>query len=701
VSRREFRSAVSAPRPASAWALVSVASATLWVTGQLDPWVLAVQPLLLLATLARRTRPFEWQRSPVALNAGMIAIVTVTIAVALRGGPSTIALAHFAALTQALQLLDARPRRTEFLLVALALFQVVLAANLTDSPWLPPLLLAFLLAVVWTLLVHTLRSEALEAGDPRPVQRALTPGLLRTTALASAASIVLAMLLFVALPRLRSSVVYGPGFGTSSATAGFSDEVQLGDLGRIRQDATVVMRVETLRGGPPEGSAAYWRGLAFDHFDGTKWAITPAQKHVLPGSPEGGIGVGPDDRVDLVQRIVREPVAAGVIFGAGEIRGLQGNVRQVRRDVNGGLYALGQDEERIRYSVGTHRQLRDDAALGRDRAVSPAKRGEAYLQLPPGGEAIRALARELTQGLASDAERMRALEAHLLRHGRYSDTPPRLDPSATRSPVEAFLLGEMAAHCEYFASALVWMARSIGIPARLVNGFAGGRRNRIGDFVELTRSDAHTWVEVHYADAGWVRYDATPADLRARPVLALSWEERFRELGSALELWWYQRVIGFDRADQIQALKQAYLAWRTWKGWASGGDAPGATRPESTPWRFEGGARGRPVLFGAVCAAALLGLALRLRRRTPRSRLPVFYGEALRLLARRGLERAAVSTARDFARHVAGAIPEAPAAAFDALTEAYLAERFGARPGSDATAHLQTLRAGLRQRARA
>ena len=96
----------------------------------------------------------------------MAGITLATIAVALRGEPSTIALAHFAALTQGLQLLDARPRHTEFLLVALALFQVVLAANLTDSVFFTPLLVAFVGSAVWTLLVHTLRSEAIEAGAP-------------------------------------------------------------------------------------------------------------------------------------------------------------------------------------------------------------------------------------------------------------------------------------------------------------------------------------------------------------------------------------------------------------------------------------------------------------------------------------------------------------------------------------------------------
>jgi transglutaminase-like putative cysteine protease len=696
MSRLEFRAAVAAPRPSSAWVLVSVASATLWITGQLDPWVLVVQPVLLVATLLRRTDPFAWQKSDVSLNVGMFAIVAVTIQVALRGGPSTIALAHFAALTQALQLLDARPRRTEFLLVALALFQVVLAANLTDSPWFPPLLVAFLLAVVWTLMVHTLRSEALEAGDPRSISRAHTPGLVRTTAVASVACVMLGMLLFMLLPRLRSSVIQGAGLGASRATAGFSDQVRLGELGRIRQDATVVMRVETLQGDPPGPEQSYWRGLAFDHFDGTSWSITPPEKRILPGSPEGGISVGADDRANLVQRIVREPVQAGALFGAGQVRGIQGTVRRISRDVNGGLYALGQQEDRLRYVVATWLERRDEGALRRDRAVAPRRREAAFLQLPQGSGTIAELARTITDGVENDADRMRALEQYLLQNGRYSDTPPRVPEGSGLSPIEAFLVGEMEAHCEYFATALVLMARSIGIPAQLVNGFAGGRQNRIGDFVELTRSDAHAWVEVPYEKAGWVRYDATPAALRARPEVALSWGERFRELSSAAELWWYQRVIGFDRSDQIQALRRAYFAWKGWGRRA--GQTPAV--PTQTAWRFEGGVDWTPLAWASAGVALCAWLLLRLRRRRPRNPLPAFYAEALRLLARRGLTRSPASTPRDFAQDVAAAHPGPAAAAFASLTESYLALRFGGHVPAEVATPLRTLREGLRRRRR-
>jgi transglutaminase-like putative cysteine protease len=696
MSRRTFRASVEAPRPTAAWLLVVVASATLWITEQLDTWAVALQVLAIVGSLARRRHPFSWQRSGVALNLGMLGIVVVTISVALRGEPSTIALAHFAALTQGLQLIDARPRQTEFLLVTLSLFQVVLAANLTDSVLFPPLLIGFVFSSVWTLMVHTLRSEAIEAGGAREVNRAITPGLLRTTLLASGLSVLLALLLFILLPRLRSSVVSGAGLVSTLATAGFSDRVSLGDLGRIRQDPTVVMRIETLEGGDAASAEGYWRGLAFDRFDGTSWAITPTGRTPVIGSAEGGVSFGRNSRrVNRVQRIVREPVQAGVLFGEADLRQLHGTVRRLERDSSGGLYAVGQGDVRVRYTVSSYRHQWRDQDLRGDLARPERRLGTRYLQLPELSPEVAALARKIAAAAPTDADRVRAIEQHLLQHGRYTNVPPRIDLALHGSPIEAFLFGELAGHCEYFASAMVLLARSLGIPARLVNGFAGGRENSIGGFLEVTRSDAHSWVEVHYERAGWVRYDPTPADLRARPLVALSFSERLRELSSAMELWWFQRVVGFDRADQIQALKRAWIAWREARsgtarnrareaaGFAEG--LPGA----SIPWQ--------PALWIAALAFVLAAAARWLRNRRG-SALPAAYARALRLLARRGLVRSAAATARGFAAEVDTRHPGAVATAFRALTESYLAERFGECTAPSHAEELRALERGLGSR---
>jgi transglutaminase-like putative cysteine protease len=703
VSRRAFRIDVDDPRPASAWTLVAVASATLWLTQQVAVWAIAIQLVAIALSLWRRRAPFAWQTNAIALNVGMLGVTGATIHVALQGGPATIGLAHFATLAQGLQLIDARPRRTEFLLVALALFQVILASNLTDSVFFTPLLIAFLCAAAWTLMVHTLRADAAEAGDRQGANRALTPSLFRMTLLASSASVAIGLVLFVLLPRLHSSVLQAPNLGQGFATSGFSDQVSLGEIGRIRRDSTVVLRVETLEGEAPSTTDAYWRGLAFDHFDGKTWSVTPPTKTRVPGSAEIGIRIESSRwPVSLVQRILREPVQGGVLFGMGVAQELQGSVHRLERDVNGGLYAAGQAGDRLRYSVASRQirwsdeQLRADVAAPpkENRGMIPKREGagERYLQLPELSDAVAALARAVTEGARTGADRVRALEQYLLKNGRYSDTPPVIQPNAERSPLEAFLFDAMEAHCEYYASALVVLTRSIGIPARLVNGFAGGRENTIGGFVELSRSHAHAWVEVHYERAGWVRYDATPPDLRQRAEGAIAFDERMRQLASAMEHWWFQRVVGFDRSDQMSTLKRGWLAWRAF----THSTTPTASTPAAKrdAFAFEAGWR-KPVL-AAVGFIALIFLLWQIRAARSQTAVPNYYDQALRTLSRRGLVREPALGARDFARASSETLPAQAAAAFSRLTESYLRERFGGRQPADPTTDLRDLRRALR-----
>lgn len=688
------------PRPLAAYALAAVAGAALAVTGELLLPALAAQAAALAASLCWRHRPRAWQRRGAFLNAALVAIVLGSAGLWLRGALAIVALAHFAHLAQGLQILDARPRRSDFLLVALALFQVLLAANLTDSLLFPPLLVVFVLAMTWTLVVHTLWSEALAAGEPFSAERAAAPGLARTTLAAAGLSLVLAIAIFLVLPRIRSGALAAPGL-LASPQAGFSDRIALGDLGRIRQDPTVVLRVETLAGRPPPREEAYWRGLAFDHFDGRHWSVTPPVRQMLSRGTDLGLRLaGAGRRAPLSQRILREPVAAGVLFAAGAPAAIEGSFGRLETDANGGLYAPESELDRVQYELAVDVRQPDPAGLRDDRAVPPpGPGGERYLELPPLADAVTALALRVVEGTRTDAERVAAIERHLRETGRYADQPPPEAAGDPRSPIETFLLEQTSGHCEYFASGMVVLVRALGIPARLVNGFAGGSENPIGGFVELTRSDAHAWVEVHFEKAGWVRYDPTPVDarLRADTPGALA---QLRGLGSALEHWWYQHVVEFDRSHQMRALRDGWVAWRRWRAALR----EPAARAAAAPRKPGGTGLDLPALAplgaGLVAAAALAWGGRRWRRRRVRgARVPAAYGEALRLLERhRGLVRAPAVPAREFAREASRAVPPAAAAAFWSLTEAYLAERFGGHRPAAPRAALRTLRDTLRRR---
>jgi len=695
MSRIEARVEVDLPRPVSAWTMAAVASAALWITGELMPWVIFVQIVMLAVSFATRERPPAWRRNPFVLNACMLAITALTVQLAVMGRPATLSLAHFAALSQALQLVDARPRKSEFLLVALALFQVVLASNLTDSVLFPPMLVIFLVSVTWTLLIHTLRTEALEGGDVEGARRVVTRGLMRTTAVATLVSLVLATGFFLMLPRMKSSFIRG-GFGAPLAMAGFSDQVELGTIGRIRQDDTVVLRVETLRGEPLAPIDAYWRGLAFDRFDGQRWSISQFDagygRELLNGHARFGMNVRGAPPADArVQRIVREPVEAGVVFSAGPILRLEGPLQQIERDTNGGVYDPAQTTERVRYTVWSGGDRRDLERLRDDVAAPPPEIGPRavlrrarYLDLPVFDERVLALGLEITEGAATDADRAESIERHLRSTGAYTDAPADMTEGGTHSPIEGFLLGELAGHCEYFASGMVVLARSQGLPARLVNGFAGGRPNEVGGFTELTSSDAHAWVEIHYRDAGWVRYDPTPPDARLRAIGDATLAETFAALGSAIELWWFQRVVDFDSSDQILALKSAYLFLRDlWPDQEHPGGSDTSVADRSAPSKRDtnADAESRPpiALAALVAVCGVAWLIVRRRARTDRAvrDLPDDYARALRWLARRGYPRPPESTARDFVRQIRHELHPAVAEAFSPITERYLASRFG------------------------
>jgi len=696
MSRLQFRASVEDPRPVAAWLMVGVAIATLAMTGKLGIWAIAASGTALVFSLLRRETPRPWQKSTWFLNPAVAAIALVSMSLAWRGEAATVALAHFAALTQGLQLLDARPRKSEFLLVALALFQVVLAANLTDSVLFPPMLIAFLAATTWTLLVHTLRCEAIEASDTTHRDAGITRGLARTTFWASGISILLALLIFTLLPRFRSSILQGVD-PDQSAVAGFTDEVRLGTIGKIRKDNTIALRVETLEGPEPGASHGYWRGLAFDHFDGARWSVTPPLRSAPGGSPSFGVDLGRRPaRQPLVQRIVREPVKGGVLFGLGEARRVGGAVERIEIDVNGSLYSPTDGGQRVRYTIHTEAHQPGDEQLRHDRTRAPRLRPDAYLALPAMRPAVAELARSIAQNLPLDADRVRAIETHLRSQGSYTDSPRAMDPALGASPVEGFLLGELSGHCEYFASGMVVLLRSIGIPARIVNGFAGGQRNELGGFIEVTRADAHAWVEVHYREAGWVRYDPTPPALRTREDLPPSLTSRIAELASTVELWWYQRVVDFDTSDQVAVIRATLLAWRSLRDHTTAVTRVEVKRTDDGAMSID--ASVEAILFFGLLGAAGFALASARRSKRPQRRLPQAYGRALALLAKRGLVRGPSTTARQFAREVARRLPDEHARAFDTITTAYLAERFGERPSPPVDRAWQTLRRGLPRR---
>lgn len=149
----------------------------------------------------------------------------------------------------------------------------------------------------------------------------------------------------------------------------------------------------------------------------------------------------------------------------------------------------------------------DAVALRQVTSAAPGWVGERYLALPPAlPERVRSLAAKTTEGAATNYDRVRAIE-QLLRSYVYDDRTPA--PASSRDVVDHFLFDGKRGYCEHFASAMVVMVRSLGIPARLVTGYSPGEPSEGGRLVR--ERNAHAWVEVYFDGHGWVSFEPTPS----------------------------------------------------------------------------------------------------------------------------------------------------------------------------------------------
>jgi hypothetical protein len=183
----------------------------------------------------------------------------------------------------------------------------------------------------------------------------------------------------------------------------------------------------------------------------------------------------------------------------------------------------------------------------------PDDMARLYLQLPkPLDPRIRQLAHEITReaGAVTPYDKAKAIETYLKTRFGYT-----LNLTINgEDPLSEFLFDVREGHCEYFATAMVILLRTIGIPARLVNGFQMGEFNDVNRMFTVRQSDAHSWAEVYFPHArAWVEFDPTPAaginDYSQGGLLA-----RFRKYMDAMEVFWLDYIVTLDSDEQASII---------------------------------------------------------------------------------------------------------------------------------------------------
>ena len=130
-----------------------------------------------------------------------------------------------------------------------------------------------------------------------------------------------------------------------------------------------------------------------------------------------------------------------------------------------------------------------------------------FLALPDSvPERVLALARDLTASEPTAYDRALAIQNYL------REFPYTLDisaPPAGRDVADYFLFDLKQGYCDYYATSMVVLARAAGLPARLVVGYANGAYDLERAQYIVTENYAHSWVEIYFADIGWVEFEPT------------------------------------------------------------------------------------------------------------------------------------------------------------------------------------------------
>ena len=242
----------------------------------------------------------------------------------------------------------------------------------------------------------------------------------------------------------------------------------------------------------------------------------------------------------------------------------------------------------------------------------PGLADHAYTSLPEWAQRgpLHTLAVEITAGHATPYAQAKAIEDYLRSQYTYKFAESAEDrfPPEGMDPVEWFLFDKGEGTCGSFSSAFVLLARAIGLPARVVSGWAIAQTP---SEQTVTSDQAHQWAEVAFYGLGWVTFDPTPGGARARAAA--------ETLGGGDQEAVQEAVESLEEAGQsVQRLENGGAIITTGDGEGQGQNggagtgqgggtsfAPGTTTTQAsgapeTPLFRVSGAAGTPYLRTAV-----------------------------------------------------------------------------------------------------
>ena len=466
------------------WTTAIVVGASLPHWPSLSPWI----PALLLLCVAWRLAVgfYDWRpasrivRLPLSLGAFLAVLFQHRTLNGVEAGSALLVVMI------ALKVLESRSQRDQLVLIMICYF-LMFAGLLSDRG---PLTAAYTVVLVWLATVALIQIG--RRGELLPYR---ATGLFSGRLLLHAMPLMIA--LFILFPRLPGPLWALPG-STSSGATGLNDTMSPGDITNLALSDEVAFRVE-FEGRPPRARDLYWRGPSLSEFNGRTWSMQQ-------GTMRRGERVAATIEYrgePTSYRVMLEPNGRNWAFALDMPREWSGDSSlRMGSDYQLGFFFGGPRPRNFDYSVTSHVDY---------RAREPLTEGEraTFRALPERGNPR---ARELAESWLADSPSGATIVERAMAYLRsqpfaYTLTPPALGAQ----PVDEFLFETREGFCEHYASALTFLLRAAGLPARVVMGYQGGELNALGGYYIVRQTDAHAWTEVWLEDQGWIRVDGVAA----------------------------------------------------------------------------------------------------------------------------------------------------------------------------------------------
>lgn len=293
-------------------------------------------------------------------------------------------------------------------------------------------------------------------------------------------------------------------------------------------------------------SGRYWRAVTYDTYTGTEWFNTNETEvsfDVGDIVPVGDWGL----REPLTQTITLIAPTGGVVFGAPDIIRasvpLVSNYNTVATNpIQGSVTPSGVEdgtaleltmtrtnrslEPGDQYTVVSWQTDITKLALRDAGTDYPSEEFlERYTALPESfSDEVRQLAVDIAGDATNPYDSASRLENYLRTNFEYDEQIPA--PPEGTDPVMYFLYDIQRGYCDYYATSMATMLRSLGIPTRTASGYAEGTYQLpdgigedplspagVGDGIYvISERDAHTWVEVYFPGFGWVEFEPTAGE---------------------------------------------------------------------------------------------------------------------------------------------------------------------------------------------